>query len=123
MPMLELGTGQMRVMHVLWKRDTATAQEITDILNEESPTKLSTVSTFLRALVKKEAVAYEVENRTYIYRAIVDESMVKRHALQGVIDHVFDGSAGGVVSYLVENSLLSPEEMENISKLFEEKEE
>ena len=123
MSTLEVGRGQMRVMRVLWKKGRATAQEITDILNGEEPTKLSTVQTFLRTLVKKKAVAFDVDERTHIYYSLATEDNVTQHALNDFVDHIFAGSAGGMVSYLVEKKYITPDELKKISKLFEEKKE
>jgi len=122
MKQLELGPGQMKVLRVLWQQKRATAQEITDIMNEKEPTKLSSVQTFLRALMKKGAVAYDVDNRTFVFYPLVDDKQVKNSALETFIDHVFAGSANGMVSYLVENRYLEPEELKKIYDLFEESE-
>lgn len=120
---LELGKGQMKVMRVLWKKKRATAQEITDILNESEPTKHSTVQTFLRILVKKGAAAYDVDKRTHIFYPLVEETQIKKYALQDFIDHVFAGSAGVMVSYLVQNQYITSSELKKIYKLFDEKKE
>ena len=119
---LEIGKGQMKVLRVLWKKKRATAQEVTDILNESEPVKFSTVSTFLRALVRKRVAAYDVENRTYIYYPLVQEEKVAQHALKDLIDHVFAGSTEGFVSFIIKNKYIPSDELERIRKLIEKEE-
>ena len=121
MATMEIGPGQIKVLRILWNTERATAQEITDIMNESEPTKLSTVQTFLRALVKKGIAGYDVDNRTYVFFPLVDETQVKNSELKGFLERSFSGSANGMVAYLVENSFLDPEELRKIYELFEEK--
>lgn len=116
----DIGPGQIKVLRVLWELKHATAQEITDILNSQEPTKLSTVQTFLRILMNKQLVDYNVEGRTYIFYPIVPQEEVRKHALSDFIDHMFAGSMSGFVSFIVKEKALPDEELERIKKLLEE---
>lgn len=118
---LRLGRVQMRIMQALWKKKRATAQEITDAANEIEPIKHSTVQTFLRVLVKKKLVAFEVEKRTFIYYPLVNDENVTQSAVQNFIDTVFSGSLEGMISYCIRNVDSSPEQLEKIRKLLDEK--
>ncbi|MFC1539043.1 BlaI/MecI/CopY family transcriptional regulator [Candidatus Latescibacterota bacterium] len=122
MKKLEIGKGQMKVLRVLWEGKRVTAQEVTDILNKSEPIKFSTVSTFLRSLVRKGAAAYDVDNRTYIYYPLVKEEEVAEYALNDMIDHVFAGSVDGFVSFIIKNKYFPPDELEKIRKLVEKEE-
>ena len=108
---LEIGKGQMKVLRVLWAQKRATAQEVTDILNKTEPIKFSTVSTFLRLLVRNGVVGYDVDKRTYIFYPLVKEDSIATHAVTGLIDHVFEGSLQGFVSFMLRKKLISPEEL------------
>jgi BlaI family transcriptional regulator, penicillinase repressor len=118
--MAKMGFGrvQMRIMQVLWKKRRATAREITDALNEFEPIAHSTVQTLLRTLEQKGAATHDVDERTFIFRPLVRNDRVVKTALKEFIDRVFNGSAEGMVSYLVKNEFVSPEEMKTISDLF-----
>jgi BlaI family transcriptional regulator, penicillinase repressor len=117
MTKLDIGKGQMKVLRVLWEKERATAQEVTDILNRTEPVKFSTVSTFLRTLVKKGVVGYDVEQRTYIYYPLVKETSIADHAVKDLIDHIFAGSTEGFVSFIVKNRYIAPDELDKIRKL------
>ncbi|MCE5248625.1 BlaI/MecI/CopY family transcriptional regulator [bacterium] len=118
---LQFGRVQMKIMRVLWEKKQATAREITDILNESEPIAHSTVQTLLRALEQKGAVGHDVEDRTFTFYPLVENENVMQNALSDFIDRVFAGSAGGMVSYLVNNRYISPEELKGIFHLFDKK--
>lgn len=119
---LELGKGQMKVMRVLWEKRHATAQKIIDKLNETEPVKRSTVQTFLRTLERKGVIKHDLEGRTFIYYPVETKEKVTRLAFQSFINHIFEGSMEGLVSYIIKNENISSEELKKIIKFVDEKE-
>jgi len=111
----------MRIMQVLWKKKRASAREITEALNEFEPIAHSTVQTLLRTLEKKSAIDHDIDQRTFIFYPLVKNEKVIKDELGNFINHMFEGSAGSMVSNLVKNQYISPEELRKISKLFEDK--
>lgn len=118
----ELGKGQMKVMRVLWEKKRATAQEIIDELNEVEPVRRSTVQTFLRILEKKGIIDHDVDKRTFIFYPVITKDKITRHAFHGFINHIFEGSMEGLVSYIINNEKIPSKELNKIKKLLEEKE-
>ena len=121
MKKFKFGRVQMRIMQVLWKKKRANAIEITKALNEFEPIAHSTVQTLLRTLEKKNAIDHDIDERTFIFYPLVKNEKVIKDELGNFINHMFEGSAGSMVSNLVKNQYISPEELRKISKLFEEK--
>ncbi|MGV3614597.1 MAG: BlaI/MecI/CopY family transcriptional regulator [Fimbriimonas sp.] len=119
---MKMGSVQHRIMRVLWARGEATAREITDELDAQEPIAHSTVQTLLRKLEAKGAVGHERRERTFVFRALVQEEAVSRTSLRDVLDRVFQGSVVGLVSHLLDNEKVSPEELERLRRLIEEKE-
>ena len=117
----DIGTGQMKVLRVLWERKRATAAEITEILNAAEPVKFSTVSTFLHTLVKKGVVGYDVEQRTFLYYPLVREDAIAGHAVKNLVDHVFEGSMRGFMSFILSGEHLSPDEIAEIRSMLDKK--
>lgn len=99
----------------------ANAREITDTLNREGPIAHSTVQTLLRKLEAKGAVAHDVEDRTFVFYPLVKEESVKQGATRELMDRIFEGSAAGLVAYLLENERVSGEELADIRKLIGDK--
>jgi len=122
MSSLRFGRVQMKIMRVLWEKGRANAREITESLNNIQPIAHSTVQTLLRKLEQKGAVDHSIDDRTFIFFPLVEVEKVTKNALQEFIDRIFAGSPGGLVSYLIKNETIPPNEMDQIRNLIEEKE-
>ncbi len=116
----QLGRVQLQIMQVLWDRGRANAREITDTLNAESEIAHSTVQTLLRQLEAKQAVAHDVEERTFVFYPLIKEDKVTRQATRELINGIFDGSASGLVAYLLENEKIPKSELQQLRKLINE---
>ena len=117
----QFGRVQLQIMQVLWKRKRANAREITDELNRTSDIAHSTVQTLLRQLEAKSAVAHDMEDRAFVFYALVAEDKVTRRATRELINEVFDGSAAGLVAYLLKNERIPKSEIEQLRKMIDEK--
>src|SRR4051812_41498613 len=102
-----LGRVQLRIMKVLWDRGHATAKELTEALSHDKPIAHSTVQTLLRKLGQKGAVPHTADDRTFVFRAAVDEQSVTRSTTRDLIERVFGGSAAGLVAYLLREERIS----------------
>lgn len=122
MSSLRFGRVQMRIMRVIWEKGRVNARDITEALNKIEPIAHSTVQTLLRKLEQKGAVDHSIDDRTFIFFPLVEVEKVTKNALQEFIDRIFAGSPGGLVSYLIKNETISPDEMDQIRNLIREKE-
>ncbi len=116
-----LGRVQLKIVQVLWEKGRANAREITEALSRQEPIAHSTVQTLLRKLETKGAVGHDVEDRTFVFFPLVREDRVKQGATQELVERVFDGSAAGLVAYLLQNQRVSGEELAQIRELIDEK--
>ena len=117
---MQLGRMQFRIMQVLWDRGRASAREITDALNESEPVAHSTVQTLLRQLEAKGAVGHEAENRTFVFFPRLKEDKVKRTAARDLLERVFGGNIGSLVTHLLKNERLSQGELDELGRLIDE---
>ncbi|MFC1607680.1 BlaI/MecI/CopY family transcriptional regulator [Candidatus Latescibacterota bacterium] len=115
----ELGSGQMKVMRVLWDKRRATAQDIIDELSRDEIARRSTIQSFLRILLKKGIIDYDTEDRTFIYYPVVEKEEIDNYAFQGFVDHVFNGSLDGFISFFAKNEVMTAEKKEQIRRLLE----
>ncbi len=116
---IQLGRMQFRIMQALWDRGRASAREVTDALNRGEPVAHSTVQTLLRQLEAKGAVGHEIRDRTFLFFPRLDEERIKRVATRDLLEHVFGGSAGGLVAHLLKHERLSRDEMDELRRLIE----
>ena len=122
MTILQFGRVQLRIMKILWEKKRATARELTDELNKQSPIAHSTLQTLLRTLEDKGAVGHDVEGRTFYFYPLVRDDQVIMNATESFIENVFDGSPGNMVSYLMKKQLLTRQEIEKIATLIQQEE-
>lgn len=116
-----LGRVQLKIVQVLWEKGRANAREITETLNRDQPVAHSTVQTLLRKLETKGAVAHDAQDRTFVFYPLVKEDSVKRGATRELVNRVFEGSAAGLVAYLLENERVSAKEIAQIRELIDQK--
>jgi predicted transcriptional regulator len=114
----------MRIMQVLWKKQRATAREITEAVNEFEPIAHSTVQILIRTLEAKKAITHDVDGRTFIYFPLVQQENAVRNAMSEFVNRVFNGSIEGLVAFLTRSESITPEEKKRvadtlISRLFE----
>ena len=118
-PPPRLGRVQLQIMQVLWKLDFATAREITEELNKKEPIAHSTVQTLLRKMEMKGAITHELQERTFVFKALFQQTSVKETALHDLLERVFGGSVYGLVSQLLRHEPIPPEEMTRLRGLIE----
>ena len=116
-----MGRVQLKIMQVLWERGRANAREITDALCQDQPIAHSTVQTLLRKLEEKGAVAHDLEDRTFIFYALVKKDNVRRTATRELLERMFGGSATGLVAYVLSEEPISRAELDEIRKLIASK--
>ena len=110
-------------MRVLWDKGQASAREITAALNRRGEIAHSTVQTLLRQLETKGAVAHRRQERTFVFHPLIKEDSVARTEVRRLTERLFGGSAGGMVAYLLKEERISPDELAEIRRLIEAREE
>ena len=118
---IRIGSVQLRIMRVLWDEKKATARRITDVLSEKAPLAHSTVQTLIRQLESKGLVGHEQEDRTFVFRPLIEESEVSGSAAQDLLSRVFRGSISGLVAHLLESENVSDDEMKRLREIVEAK--
>lgn len=122
MKKIRFGQMQLDIMQLLWKKDGATAREITEALSREKPVAHSTVQTLLRKLEAKGAVGHKAEGRTFTFHALVNEERATQGVIRDFLTRLFQGSAADLAAHLVEHEKLSPEELKKLRQLIHQKE-
>jgi len=101
-------------MDILWRRGTATADEVRALLRGAPHD--STVRTLLRVMEDKGLVLHEVKRRTFVYRAKIAQKKAQRKAIRGLLDRLFGGSVNSLVLQLLDDEEITPEELERLAR-------
>jgi BlaI family penicillinase repressor len=110
---------ELDIMGVLWDLGSATVAEVQEQLADELA--YTTVLTILRTLEDKGHVRHEEEGRAYRYIPTVDREAAGRSALRRLMRKVFKGSPEAVLTQLVSERGLSPQQLERMRRLLEDR--
>jgi predicted transcriptional regulator len=111
-----VGPLENAVMHVLWSRSKATADDVRTALGKVRALKESTVRTLLRRLEKKGYVTHVVEGRTFVYRPKVGPQNVATQAVRGIIDRFCSGSVEALLAGMVDGELITPAKLRDLAE-------
>jgi len=115
-----IGNVQYRILQVLWERGPCTARQITDALSLTPPLAHSTVQTLLRQLEAKGYVGHDVQERVFLYQALIAHADIKVTPLQELLMGVYEGSVFNLMSHLLRHEKISPEELSRLRQLLDE---
>ncbi len=113
---------QLAVMQVLWRCDGASTTEIHRALQARRKLALTTVATLLSRLEKKGLVERSLAERPYVYRARVREQEVRSTLVGEVMEGLFRDDVAAMVSHLLGNVEVTPEDLERVKALIAAKE-
>ena len=116
-----ISDAEWQVMQVVWERKTATAAEVIAALAEKMNWQHRTVRTLLARLVDKGVLAAEAEGNRYVYRPLVSRSKCVRQESQSFLQRVFAGDAAELLVHFVRGADISPEQVEQLKRLLDEK--
>jgi BlaI family transcriptional regulator, penicillinase repressor len=117
-PFNALSRRERQIMDILYRRGRATAAEVMEELPD--PPSYSAVRAALRLLEERRHVIHEQEGQRYVYLPAVPREQVRTSALRHVVSTFFGGSAEQVVNTLVNETRLSPAELDRLARLIEE---
>jgi BlaI family penicillinase repressor len=118
-----LGDLQLEIMKTLWQRGEATVTEVHGDLQAERGLAPTTIATMLSKMEKKGIVAHRTEGRRYVYRPEVSEDAVRRGMVAEIRDRLFQGDPVALVSHLLEEHEVDPDEIEELKNLIAQREE
>ena len=107
------------VMSVLWRRGRATVAEVRDDLADDLA--YPTVQTMLRVLEGKGHVGHTVEGRAFRFHALVEQGEAADSALARLVAKVYHGSRELLVSRLLADEDIPPDELRRIKKLLQKR--
>ena len=104
------------VMEVLWKRPSATSEDVREALAARHPMKDSTARTILKRLEEKGYVAHRVDGRTNIYRGLTAPQNVAVRAVRQIIDRFCGGSIEQLLVGMVDDEIVDEQELQRLAK-------
>ena len=119
----DIGSLQIRVLRILWKRGDGTVHEVLEEFPSDDCPAYTTILHVLRALERRGLVAHVKQSRQHRFRPLVEPDAVEAGAVHSVLSRIFAGSAQRLVARLLEATPLDPRELESIRRLIDAREE
>lgn len=111
---------ELEILRRLWNRRAATIRELTDSLYPEGGhAHYATVQSLLDRLEQKGCVTRAKRGRVNVFSATVSRAEVITGRLHELADSLCDGSLAPLLSHLVSDPRLSPEELAELAQLVE----
>ena len=117
----QISDSELEPMKIIWGNGgTALYAQIMEALSKKGRTwQKNTIITLLSRLVDKGFLKTNKIGRRNQYTAIVSESDYQTAQTQTLLDKLYEGSAKGLVSTLIEKELLSTEDYEELKQFWE----
>lgn len=120
MEKIKLDELQLKIMKVLWAKKEASVGEIQAALKAERKFAITTISTILQRLYKRDIVTYSKKGRQYIYRPLISEQETQTSMTKSLINQLFGGKSSVLVNHLLEASDFEADELAQLKKIIEE---
>jgi predicted transcriptional regulator len=110
---------ELDVMAVLWSNGSGTVAEVRDALADDLA--YTTVLTVLRTLQEKGYVRPIAEGRAHRYFPTVTQEQAGKSVLGRILDKVFAGSTESLLTQLVSDRTVDPDELRRLRKLLDDR--
>lgn len=114
----QLSRRERQIMDIIFELREATANEVQERLPD--PPSNSSVRNMLKTMEERRYLAHRVDKGQFIYRAVIEPDQAQRSALRHVLTTFFGGSIPRIVSTLLSEQDLTPEEIAELENLIEQ---
>ncbi|MHC4207480.1 MAG: BlaI/MecI/CopY family transcriptional regulator [Planctomycetota bacterium] len=119
----KISESEWLVMRVLWSKSPLAAQEVFEQLDGKTKWKPKTVKTLIDRLVNKGAVKYEKDGRRYMYYPAVGRDECVSTERRSFVKRVYGGITKPMLAAFLEDAELSPEDIDELKNILEQKSE
>ncbi len=115
-----LTEAELRIMQVLWEKQSATVQQVLEALPTAKPLAYNSVLTIVRILEKKGYVRHVKDGRAHIYLPLIDQKEATQSEIGHLVNRFFQNSRELLVLNILEDEGLDAEELKRLRELLDE---
>lgn len=116
---MKLTESEWKIANCLWENKSMTIAEITEDLSESTGWTRFTVITLLKRMLEKGAVSFVQDGRTKRFSPAIDKSDAEKEEVELLLDKIYNGNAGLLVSHIISSNRLTEEQIEELRKIIE----
>ena len=115
----KLSPANLEIMKIVWEKGAITVNEVFETVNKKRKDKLrrTTIQVQMNRLEDYGWLKHRKEGRTYVYSSVAEKQNTRREILEDITHRVFGGSRTELVKCLLEDSDVSPEDVEELRNL------
>lgn len=114
---MKISGAESLVMEALWREAPQTSEQLCATVGPEQNWSEPTVRTLLRRLVAKGAVSTTAEGRRFFYSPVLSRADYVASESQGLVDRLFNGSLGALVSHFSEREALTQQDLDELREI------
>lgn len=118
--MEKLTNKEEEIMQILWKLKKAFVKEVVAEIPKPKP-HYNTVSTVIRKMEEKGFLDHEAFGNTHRYYPTISKEAYRKRYFSNAIDSYFENSYKNVVSFFAKEEKISADELREIIKIIESK--
>jgi BlaI family penicillinase repressor len=111
---------QIAILRLLWTRGELTVIDIWEALHAERGLAQTTVATLLSRLQRRGVLSRRINDRQYLYRALVTEADVQVSMVEELTERLFNGDVPALVSHLLKAQDMSPGDLDRVRRMLDE---
>jgi BlaI family penicillinase repressor len=119
---MKLSDSEWQIMNALWKKNPATARELSEYLPEDTNWAYTTLKTMLTRLVAKKAVSERKRGNTSVYEPLISKTKARSKAVLSLMNQAFDGTVGPLMHFLLEEKKLTKKQRKELIEMLKEEE-
>ena len=124
MPPRQSGTlteAELRIMNVLWLRESGTVQQVLDSITQKPALAYNSVLTTIRVLERKGYLKHLKDGRAHVYTPLVGKNEATRSEIRRLVSRFFKNSHEQLVLNLLEDQGIGPEEIGRLRQMLVQK--
>ncbi|MBL1223746.1 BlaI/MecI/CopY family transcriptional regulator [Enterococcus sp. BWR-S5] len=116
-----ISDSELEILKIFWENNRQMMfSEIVDELHKKEFTwKNNTILTFLSRLTDKNMLKVQKKGRKNEYMAVLTEQEYLKQETTDFVGKVYEGEVKGLIATLVENDLISSDEMQELKEYWE----
>lgn len=118
--MADISPAEFEVLNELWQQSPLTANALVDRLSQHKDWHEKTVKTLISRLLKKRAISFEKQGRTYFYSPVVKREDFTQSVSTNVIERFFSGKISPLVAGFAKSNKLKADDVAQLKSIIDD---
>jgi BlaI family transcriptional regulator, penicillinase repressor len=110
---------ELRIMDVLWRKGSATVQQVLEAMPAKPSLAYNSVLTTVRILEKKGYVKHVKDGRAYVYKPQIQRNEATRSEIRHLVSRFFGNSHEALVLNILEDEGLDQKELKHLREMLD----